>query len=85
MDRLEAFNENILPVGCDPKLHALTFKLRTQRHEIEQTIENIKKKVQASNRVLNSAKVELDITNNELRRKQNELEAYRVRFLLVHQ
>lgn len=75
------FDENVMPEDCDPKLFALTFELRSQRHKIEQSIGNIKKKVEVSNKMLSIAYTELDTINDELNKNQNELEAYRVRIL----
>jgi len=79
MNRFTVFDENVLPVGCDPKLFALTFELRSQRHTIEQSIENNKKAVELLNKTLNLAYVELDVIENDLKENLKELEAYRVR------
>lgn len=81
---LAIFDENVIPEGCDPKLYDLTFKLRSQRHEIEQNIEMFKKKIMSLNTNLVSANAELDITINEMKRNRNELKAYKVGFLLTH-
>lgn len=83
LGRLAVFDENVMPEDCDPKLFALTFELRSQRHKIEQSIGNIKKKVEVSNKMLNVALAELDTINDELNKNQNELEAYRVRIILL--
>lgn len=82
LGRLAAFDENVMPEDCDPKLFALTFELRSQRHKIEQSIGNIQKKVEVSNKMLSVAHTELDTINDELNTNQSELEAYRVRILL---
>lgn len=82
LGRLAAFDENVMPEDCDPKLFALTFELRSQRHKIEQSIGNIKKKVEVSNKMLSIAHTELETINDELNKNQYELEAYRVRILL---
>lgn len=84
MGQLAIFDENVIPEGCDPKLYDLTFKLRSQRHEIEQNIDIFKKKMMSLNTNLVLANAELDITNNEMLRNRNELKAYKVRFLLIH-
>lgn len=78
MGKLRVFDENVLPEGCDPKLFALTFELRSQRHKIEQYIENIKKQMELSNKNLSLAYTELDIIENGLNHNVDELEAYRV-------
>lgn len=76
--QLTVFDESVLPEGCDPKLFALTFELRSQRHKIEQSIENIKKQMELSNKNLCLANTELDIIENGLKQNIDELEAYRV-------
>lgn len=83
MGRLAVFDENALPEGCDPKLFALTFELRSLRHEIEKSLENTRRKLEMSNKNLSSAHVEFDISENELKRNLEELDTYRVSILLV--
>lgn len=82
--QLAIFDENVIPEGYDPKLFDLTFKLRSQRYEIEQNIEMLKKKIMTLNTNLLSANAELDIINNEIKRNHNELKSYKVRFLFRH-
>lgn len=82
-NQLAMFDENILPEGCDPKLFALTFEMRSKRHEIEQYIESIRKKVEISNSSFNSAHAEFEIIENDLKQTLSKLEAYRVNILLV--
>lgn len=84
LGRLAVFDENVIPEGCDPKLFALTFELRSQRHEIEQSIESTKKQVELSNKSLSIALTELTTIENELKKKVDELEAYRVRNLYIN-
>lgn len=83
MGRIAVFDENVLPEGCDPKLFALTFELRSLRHEIEQSVENTRRKLELSNKNLSSAHAEFDTSENELKHNLDELDAYRVRILLV--
>lgn len=78
LGQIAIFDESILPEGCDPKLFALTFELRTERHEIEQSIENTKKKIELSNKNLHIANAELVNIKNDLKEHIDELEAYRV-------
>lgn len=82
MGRLAVFDENVLPEGCDEKLFALTFELRSQRHEIEQSIEKTKIKAELSNKSLCVAEAELIIIENEYKKSIDELEAYQVRILV---
>lgn len=83
MGQIAVFDENVLPEGCDPRLFSLTFELRSQRHEIEQSIENTKKKLELFNKNLSSAFSELDIIENELKQTLNELDEYRVGIVLL--
>jgi hypothetical protein len=79
MGRLTVFDENILPEGCDKKLFALTFELRSQRNEIELAIEKTKIKAELSNKSLSLAEAELIMIENELKKNIDVLEAYQVR------
>lgn len=79
MRKILVFDENIRPEGCDPELFALTFDLRSKRHEIEQSIDTIKKKIESSNAVLLKAHVELEAIENEIQRTVQELEEHRVK------
>jgi len=83
MNRFTVLDENVIPAGCDPKLFALTFELRSQRHSIEQSIESNKKTVELLNKSLNLAYVELDAIENDLKENVKELEAYRVRISVL--
>lgn len=78
MGQILVFDENVIPEGCDPRLFNLTFELRSQRHEIEQSIENTKKKSDLFNKNLNFALAELDSIESELKQTLDELEEYRV-------
>lgn len=78
------FDENILPEGCDPKLFNLTFELRSRKHEIEQYIESVSKKVELSNTNFNTAYAEFEIIENDLKQTLSELEAYQVKFFSTH-
>lgn len=83
MNRFTVLDENVMPEGCDPKLFALTFELRSQRHAIEQSLENIKKTVELSVKNLNLSYVELNVIEDDLEENLNKLEAYRVRITLI--
>jgi len=82
MSRVAVFDEKVLPLGCDPKLFNITLELRSKRYEIEQTIEDNKKKMDVLNTRLSLTYEEFDAIENELKQNINELEAYRVRILL---
>lgn len=82
MSRVVVFDEKVLPLGCDPKLFNITLELRSKRYEIEQTIEDNKKKMDVLNTRLSLAYEEFDAIENELKQNINELESYRVRILL---
>lgn len=84
INRFTMLDENVLPVGCDPKLFALTFELRSQRHAIEQSTENTKKMAQLSNKNLNLAYAKLNDVENDLKENLDQLETYKVRISLVH-
>lgn len=84
MGRLAVFDENVLPEGCDEKLFALTFELRSQRHEIEQSIETTKINAELSNKSLSLAEAELVVIENELKKNIDKLEAYQVRSIFLH-
>ncbi|XP_015370284.1 PREDICTED: uncharacterized protein LOC107166226 [Diuraphis noxia] len=73
------FDEKVLPLGCDPKLFNITLELRSKRYEIEQTIEDSKKKIDVLNTHLSLIYEEFDAIENELKQNINELEAYRVK------
>lgn len=81
MGQISGSDENVLPEDCDPKLLDLTFVLRSQRHEIEQSIENSKKKLTLFNKKLSLANAELDTIENELKQALDALESFRVRYL----
>jgi len=83
MSQEVVFDEKVLPLGCDPKLFNITLELRSKRYEIEQTIEDNKKKMDVLNTRLSLMYEEFDAIENELKQKINELEAYRVRILLL--
>lgn len=83
MSRVTIFDENVLPIGCDPKLFNITLELRSKRYEIEKTIEDNKKKMDVFNTHLSLTYEEFDTIENELKQNINELEAYRVRILLI--
>jgi len=76
------FDEKVLPIGCDPKLFNTTLELRAKKYEIEQTIENNKRKLDASSTQLTSTYVELEFIEDELKQIQNELESCQVRIIL---
>lgn len=78
MRKILVFDEKIRPEGCDPELFALTFDLRSKRHEIEQHIDTIKKQIELSNAVLLKLHVELDAIENEIQKIAEELEQHRV-------
>lgn len=81
--QFEHTEENELPLGCDPKLFASTFDLRSQRYEIEQLIEGHKVKLKSSNNNLNNAYAELTVIENDLNLNKDKLNINRVRILLV--
>lgn len=76
-------DEKVLPDGCDPKLFTLTFDLRAQRYEIEQTIESNKTKLRASNNNLSLAYTELTNIENSLKKNKDKLEINKVRILHI--
>jgi len=82
MSRAAVFDEKVLPFGCDPKLFNITLELRSKRYEIEQTLEENKKKIDVLNTRLSSTYEEFDTIENELKQNINELEAHRVRISL---
>ncbi|XP_029344284.1 cilia- and flagella-associated protein 44 isoform X2 [Acyrthosiphon pisum] len=79
MSRVVVFDERVLPSGCDPKLFNITLELRSKRYEIEQTIEDNKKKLDVLNTRLSLTYEEFDAIENELKQNINELEAYRIK------
>lgn len=79
MTRFLEFDENVVPKDCDPKLHSLTFELRSRRHEIEQSISDLKQKLLTPKRMLSIAYNDLNIIHTELNQKQKGLEAFQVR------
>jgi len=83
MGRIAMFDENILPEGCDPKLFDITLELRSQRHEIEQSIENSKRKLEFFDKNLSLAYAELNTIENELKQTLDALEAFQVRHLFL--
>ncbi|XP_022179157.1 uncharacterized protein LOC111039821 isoform X2 [Myzus persicae] len=79
MSRVVVFDEKVLPLGCDPKLFNITLELRSKKYEIEQTIEDNKKKMDVLNTRLSLTYEEFDAIENELKQNINELEAYRIK------
>jgi len=82
MNPVPVFDEKVLPIGCDPKLFNTTLELRSKKYEIEQTIEDNKRKLDTSSTHLTSTYVELDFIEDELKKIKNELEACQVRIIL---
>ncbi|XP_050423055.1 cilia- and flagella-associated protein 44 [Adelges cooleyi] len=72
------FDETVLPEGCDPKLFALTFELRSNRYEIEQFIESTYREVEVLKKTLSVELAELNVIDNNVLIKTNQLDAYRV-------
>lgn len=83
MGRLAVFDENVLPEGCDEKLFALTFELRSQRYEIEQSIEKMNIKVELLNKSLSLAEAESNMIENELKKNIDVLKTYQVCSILL--
>lgn len=83
MGQFLMYDENVMPEGCDPKLFALTFEMRSKRHEIEQYIESVKTKLELSRKTLDLSSAELEIIENDLKKTINELETYQVNILLM--
>lgn len=81
MTHFQHVDESVLPSGCDPKLFALTFELRSQRHEIEQSIETNKNKFKTANNNLSLAYTELTNIENNLKKNKDKLEMNKVRIL----
>ncbi|XP_029341420.1 cilia- and flagella-associated protein 44-like [Acyrthosiphon pisum] len=79
MSRVPVFDEKVLPIGCDPKLFNTTLELRAKKYEIEQTIEDSKRKLDASSIHLTSTLVELSFIEDELKQIRNELEACQIK------
>lgn len=82
MNRVPAFDEKVLPIGCDPKLFNTILELRSKKYEIEQNIEDNKRKLDASSTHLSLTYVELDVIEDKLKQIQNELESCQVRIIL---
>lgn len=76
-------DETVLPNGCDPKIFNLTFNLRAQRYEIEQTIESNRNKFRISNNNLSLAYTELTNIENSLMKNKEILEINKVRVLRI--
>lgn len=79
MSQLPVFDDKVLPLGCDPKLYNTILELRSNRYEIEQNINDNKKKLDITYTHLSLTNAEFDIIENELKQNQNELHAFQVR------
>lgn len=83
MGQIAMFDENVLPEGCDPKLFNLTLELRSQRHDIEKSMENSKRKLEFFDKNLSLAYAELNTIENELKQTLDALEAFQVSYLFL--
>lgn len=83
MGQFVIFDENVMPKGCDPKLFALTFEMRSNRYEIEQYISDMKKKVKSFHANLDIAIVGFEIVEDDLMKIQKDLEKSQVRKIII--
>lgn len=83
MGQFVVFDENVMPKGCDPNLFALTFEMRSNRYEIEQYVNDTKKKVKSFMANLDTTIEGFEIIEDNLRKIQGDLEKSQVRKIII--
>lgn len=83
MGQLVIFDENVMPKGCDPNLYALTFEMRSNRYEIEQYMNDTKKKLKSFMANLDTSIEGFEIIEDDLRKIEEDLEKSQVRKIII--
>lgn len=71
-------DESVCPNGCDVKLYDLTFDLRTNRHQLEETVRNEQKSIETARKEIEFLTKQIKLVEVDLNVNKEKLASFRV-------